>query len=264
MDVRDGDRIGGDVVGNRKTGNAGSVDGQRIELVQSSTRHSARRAGRCRREIMIEPEAALIIVVDPSLGGFKNVGADVGQRIELRRLRAMGLSRDGGILLPGKRLAGEFVDQGNGCPLSPDEPKIAGALGRGGYDGRLRRALGIALALVIDKEEILVFADGSAQRRAVLIAVQRFGCGGEEVARVEGVVAQEIVNVAMKGVAAGLGDHRGGRAAGFAILGGRVQRENAELADGVHRDAQRVSAIHAVHIGRAIEQVVVRFRRAAR
>ena len=174
----------------------------------------------------------------------------------------MGLMQGRRDHVAGKRLSGELVDErsglsGGGIDQPEKSPVRSAAVGT---MAALGLALGIALAFVIEEEEILVLADGAAERGAVLIAVQRFGCGGEEIARVQGVVAEELVEIAVKGVAAGFGDHRCGRAAGFAILGGRVQGENAELADGVHRHAQRVSAIHAVHVGGAIEQIVIRFR----
>ena len=63
-----------------------------------------------------------------------------------------------------KRLAGEFVDQRLGLTGGrvSQAGEISGAFGGCGDDGGLRFALGIALAFVVEEEEILVLADGAA------------------------------------------------------------------------------------------------------
>ena len=87
--------------------------------------------------------------------------------------------------------------------------------------------------------------------------VERLDLGREEVARVEGVVAQELVEAAVERVAARLRDHAGGGAAGAAVLRRRALREDAELGDRVDRQLQRVAAVHAVHVLRAVDEVDV-------
>ncbi len=261
VDPGAGDGVGDDVVGDRETGDAGSGDRQRVELMQRR-RGVAHKELVARAEVVIEAEAALVVVIRSELGGFEYVGADVGQRIQfLRQLgdRALHVTTGSGSR---ERLAGELVDERNGLSRGGigESGEIACSLRGGGHDSGLCLARGIALPFVVEEEEILVLADRSAQRGAVLIAVQRFGLGGEEVARVHGVVPEELVDIAVKIVASRLGDYRCGRAAGIAILGGSVQRENAELIHRVHGHAQSVSAIHAVHVAGAIEQIVVRFR----
>ena len=78
MNLREGDGVGGEVVGDRESGHAGAGDGQRIELVQA-------RCGIAQEElvfiaeVVIEAEAALIVIVDADLGGFINlVGPTLG------------------------------------------------------------------------------------------------------------------------------------------------------------------------------------------
>ena len=74
MDSESGDRVGDDVVGNRKPGHARAGDGQRIELVQARCGIAQEQLILAVVEVVIQAEAALIVVVDPELGGFKNVG----------------------------------------------------------------------------------------------------------------------------------------------------------------------------------------------
>jgi hypothetical protein len=97
---------------------------------------------------------------------------------------------------------------------------------------RYNNSLGIALAFVIEEEEILVLAQGSTERSAILIAVQGLGSDCEEIARVEGAVAEEVVEIAVEGVGAGLGDDRGRRAARWPYSAGalRVRMRNSATA----------------------------------
>ena len=61
----------------------------------------------------------------------------------------------------------------------------------------------------------------------------------------------------MQLVAARLRDDAGRGAAGAAVLGRRALGEDAELGDRVHRELQRVAAVHAVHVLRAVHQIDV-------
>ena len=47
---------------------------------------------------------------------------------------------------------------------------------------------GIALAFVVDEKEILIFADGRSESGAVLVAMQWFRSGGEEISGIEGII----------------------------------------------------------------------------
>src|ERR1035438_3759577 len=113
-------------------------------------------------------------------------------------------------------------------PMSPcawigQAGEVPGSLGGGGYDSGLSLPLVIALPFVVEEEEILVAPERAAQCRPKLIQVQRLGCGGKEVAGIERVVPQKLIDVAMKVIATGLGNYRSSCAAGLAILRRRVQ-----------------------------------------
>ena len=211
---------------------------------------------------MIEPETALVVIHRPKLRGFEHVAARVWQRIQLlsrESHRVLHVRRD---LIPREWLACELIDQRSGLAGGwiHKSGEISCPLGGGGNDGGLCLALGIALAFVVEEEEILVLTDGTAQSAAVLVAVQRLGLRGEEIARVHGVVSEEIINIAMKIVTSRFRHHRRCRAAGLAIFGWCVERQNAEFIHGVHRHAQSVSAIYIVHVAGTVQQIVVRLR----
>ncbi len=87
--------------------------------------------------------------------------------------------------------------------------------------------------------------------------IERLDLGREEVARVERVVAQELVDAAVKLVAARSRHDARGRAAGAAVLGRRALRQDAELGDRVDRNLQRVAAVHAVHVLGAVDEIDV-------
>ena len=253
--------VGGHVVGDREARHARARGGQRVELAEGLDR-VAREDLVASAEVVIDTEAALVVIVRADLGGLEHVRADIGQRVETGRSerdRIQHLRRNPVFR---KRLTDELVDQRNGLPgRGVGEPgKIAGALGRRRHDGGLRLAFAVALPFVIGEEKVLVLADGTAESGAVLVAVQRLGGGGEEVPRIHGVVAEELVEIAVEGVTARLRHHRCGGAGGLPVLRRGVERQDAELAHGVHRRSQGVSAVDSIDVAAAIEQVVVRLR----
>src|SRR5205814_7740382 len=75
------------------------------------------------------------------------------------------------------------------------------------YELRVGRPFGAPLLLVVGEEEGSLFPDRAAQRAAELILAQRvFPPAREGVARVERVVAKEVVERAVEAVAALLRD----------------------------------------------------------
>jgi hypothetical protein len=82
---RDGHGVGGDVIRNRKTGDTRTGDRQRIKCVKAR-RGIAKEQLIFTTEVMIEAEAALVVIIVAGLSRFVDVGADVWKRVELRRL----------------------------------------------------------------------------------------------------------------------------------------------------------------------------------
>ena len=138
--------------------------------------------------------------------------------------------------------------------------KIPLALGHRGDRGELRFALPIAETLVEPEKKCLVFDDRATESSAELVLLQRLHILGEIVARIDGVIAQELPQGAMKVVGAGARNNIGRgtqRAAKFCV--GAV-RQNAKFADRVHRRFEHKAAIHAIEIVGAINKKVVGFR----
>ena len=126
---------------------------------------------------------------------------------EGERLRRQPVGRND---VAGERLARErIVDD------AARRAVVAGAHGRGRHRVVEDQALLLAHALVAGEEERALAHDRAAERGAELLPLQLLGLAGEEVARVEGVVAHEVEQRAVELVGAGLG---GGveRAAGLA------------------------------------------------
>ena len=180
-------------------------------------------------------------------------------RIEAHQAGCQRILRGRGDLIPRERLPGEFVDERNRLARLriTQAGEIAAALGVARDGGALRDALAIAKALVIEEEEIFVSANGSAEGAAVLILFQRLYLRSEKVARIERVIADEFVKIAMKRVGSRTADHGGGGSTGAAIFGGRTLSKDAKFLDRVHGRLQGITAVHAIHVGHAIEKVVV-------
>ena len=211
---------------------------------------------------MVESEAALVVVIGQDLGRQENRWRNIAQRIKLFCFQRNGTEKERRNLIAGKWLARKFVDQRHGLASGwiDNARKITRALRRGRNNCGLRFTLHIALAFIVDKEEIFIAANGAAQSRSKLILVQRLGCRGEKIPRIEGVVTEEFIKIAVETVSAGLRNNGRCRAACLAILSGGIRGENAKLADGVRRCPDRKAAIHAIHVRDAIRQVVVRLR----
>ena len=86
-----------------------------------------------------------------------------------------------------------------------------------------------ARALVRAEEEELVFDDRPADSAAELVALQRVLFGREEVARVQGAVAQELERAAVQFVRARLGHHVDDAATRVSVLRAEVARLQAEF-----------------------------------
>src|SRR5213594_4133043 len=88
--------------------------------------------------------------------------------------------------------------------LLPEFGEIALLHQRGGQR-EVEQRLGLgAEAFSVEEEEGVVAADGSADHSAVLVLDQLRDGGGEEVASVQVVVPQEVVQIAVETVGAGL------------------------------------------------------------
>ena len=121
----------------------------------------------------------------------------------------------------------------------PDRSCAGGHRNQSGID-----ALPLARALIVGRKEDLVALDGAANGSAELILNKSAAGWGKIVARVQIGVSQELEKVAVKCVAARLGDDVDLAAAEFAILGVKVAGENAELGDGVEIGDDRGPHIH--------------------
>ena len=162
-------------------------------------------------EVVIQAEAALIVIVgQQSEWRSKATGRYCGSGIRdfrFERDRAQQKRRNhADYAVVAERLAGELVDQRHGMPVCVirQTGEIA-ACARAAVGTMAVRVspCAIALAFVVSEEEIFVVPDGAAERGAELILVQRLSGCGEEVARIEGVIAEEVVEVAVKLVRAG-------------------------------------------------------------
>src|SRR5580658_1419935 len=99
---------------------------------------------------MIEAEAALIVIVDANLGRFVNLVGSVGERIELLGLESDRADQVRRNHVVRELLSGELIDQWR---LAGE---IAAVFGFGRYDAALCHAIGEALALVVEEEEVFV------------------------------------------------------------------------------------------------------------
>ena len=129
---------------------------------------------------------------------------------------------------------------------------------------RHRRARGrpliVAEAFVVAEEHHAVLLERTAHRAAELILLERLDDVREVVLRVERVVAHELVEVAVVLIAPRPRHHARRRAAGASELRRRALREDAELRHRVHRQLQRVAAVHPVDVLRTVHQVDVLLR----
>src|SRR5205807_3204828 len=87
----------------------------------------------------------------------------------------------------------------------------------------------LAHTFIVHEEEQLLLHQRTAQVSAKLVEAQWSRGRGEIVLRVHGVVAEEVKQVSVKGVAAGLGDHVDDVARGAAVLRGIGGREHPEF-----------------------------------
>src|SRR6185312_9202941 len=199
MHMRDRRGIGRDGIGNWKAGDIRAVDRKRIEHIEA--RSSVPRKDLIAiSEVVIEPEAALIVVVGQDFSGRKKRWSDVSERIEcfsVPRNRADQKWRD---LISGKRLAGEFINQRPRLARTriDDTGEIAASLGWSWHDRRLCFPLAVSLPFIVGEEKVLVPPNGTAERCPELILMQGLGTGGKEIPCIESVVPQELIQRAVK------------------------------------------------------------------
>src|ERR1700733_6434915 len=111
MDVRDGHRVSRDVVGHRKPGHAGTGYRQRIEFVQARCGVPQEQLILAAVEVMIEAQAALIVIVDSDLGRFVDLIWSVGERVELLRLESDRADQGRRNHVIRELLSGELIDE---------------------------------------------------------------------------------------------------------------------------------------------------------
>jgi hypothetical protein len=131
--------------------------------------------------------------------------------------------------------------------------EVAPALGRVGHDHVDNVPLIAPLPLVAGEEERSGLHNRPAQRRAELIALEVLLLRGEEVLRVERVVAQEFERAAVEGVGPRLGDGVE-RAASAMELGGVGVLLDAELLQRVDRRLNPGAALVLFGDVHAVEQ----------
>ena len=110
--------------------------------------------------------------------------------------------------------------------------------------------LDVALPLVVGEEEDLVLAEWTAKGPAILILMKGRALRGEVIPCIEIGIAEELEDVAMKGVCPGLCNDIDDATGKAAILGVHVARENAKFSDGIEvgNDA-RLLADRLLHAG---------------
>jgi hypothetical protein len=124
----------------------------------------------------------------------------------------------------------------------------------------------LPLSLVVDEEERPIAHDRPAEHAAELIAAELRLLGvrrGEDVARVQRLVTEELERRAMEGVGARLGRQVDDAAIEAAELGWRTVRFDRELLDRVDRREERDLTGLGLQHRDAVEQILVRARPSA-
>ena len=159
-----------------------------------------------------------------------------------------------GNLVPREGCSGLGIDELLGLV---QRAEVAGQRRRGGqHDLRLRDALHLPRPLVAAEEEELVFNDAAADGAAELVAMEHVVSGQEIVARVDAAVAQELKQVAVQLVGAGLGHDIHGAARMQAIAGRQGVGLDAEFLQRVGEGERQVDIRERVVVVSAVEQVV--------
>ena len=167
-------------------------------------------------------------------GGGEAIGGDL-----VRGVRVADVARAGGIGAGGGRIVDRDLAVGLVDPVS----EVAAVhFGGGNGEDDIVGAYPIAEAFVGDKEKGFVAtvvelrdANGSGKSTAEVVLAVDGAAGGEEAARVHGVVAKEVIDGAVNVVGAGLGGEAHDAAASLAVLGleaVRIDRKFGESFDG--------------------------------
>ena len=162
---------------------------------------------------LVDPGRELIHVQAADGRPCKRPGRRVRVRNEPREVERLRRQSPGGNRVVGKRLARRRIVD----PVR-DRPEVAGLHGRRGDDAVEDQALLLTHAFVAGEEERAAPEDRPAERPAELMALQLLGLAREEVARIKGIVAQELERRAVELIGARL-RRRVQHASGLAELG---------------------------------------------
>src|SRR6202011_464132 len=160
-------------------------------------------------------EIGLILILRFRGGSDIVIGSgDIWYRIMLKKLGGNGIEAVGRDLIVGKLSAG----RGRGVEDRLGEDSLT--LGERRDHAETRDAGAKPRALPIDKEERFVVLDGAAEGQAILISTKLRGWPrlSEQVARIEGFIAEEFEQAAVELIASGFPDHHHGAAIRPAIL----------------------------------------------
>ena len=120
-------------------------------------------------------------------------------------------------------------------------------------EGGVQRRLGAALALISQKVKVLFLADGAAHVSAKLVKAECIEAGrGEQIIRVQFVIAEEFVDRTVNVIASGLCDRVHHRPEIAPVVGGIGTADDAEFPHPVLRWAD---ALHSGNAGRVVGPV---------
>ena len=217
---------------------------------------------------MIDADAVFEIVVDDALavaeesGGVRGGGDSLGQE-----LLEDGAESGGGNGVVGEGLigVGGVADDDEIALAGEESGEVAAALGVGeDAGGKGVGALADVRILEAAEEEGFVFEDGSTEGAAVLVAFETVvGAatgdgvkGGEKVAGVETVVAEEPVGAAVEVIGAGAGGDVDDAAGAATVFGGVAVGLDTDFLDEVGVGEGVGDGAVGVHVVAAIHEVV--------
>jgi hypothetical protein len=108
--------------------------------------------------------------------------------------------------------------------------------------------------LIAGEEEELVFVNRPAECTAELIPLQRVTLGCKEISGVESVIAQKFEGVAMKGIAAALGNHVDHAAGLRSVIGGQRTGLHFKFLERVRKRHRQPDIRNRVHVVSAVQQ----------
>src|ERR1035438_3757750 len=149
---------------------------------------------------MVDAHTKLIAITVQVLSGGIEIGSRVWQRVKVKQILGYGIDRRQNVARV--RKPGVFVDQGLHLAGGGIDGlrKIALTFQRGRHCGSEGLPLNVAEAFVVAKKEGLVVLDRSANRRPKLVLIQRFYILRKEIARVQAVIAQEVIERSVQAI----------------------------------------------------------------